>query len=76
MQRQFIQQAIVTVLGEGRGMSLPRHFSHEARYPLDPERVSYRRSHPFRVKRLSAKVPEGHFTGVISCSSSQGKKTI
>ena len=76
VQRQLIQQAIEAIRRKCRGERLPRRSSHQSRHPLQPRRVVYRRSHPFRVKRLSAKSCDAHFTGVISCISSQGKKTI
>lgn len=73
---QLIQQAIKSIGRKCRGKCLSRHSSHQSCHPLQPRRIVYRRSHPLSVNRLSAKAPERHFTGVISCNNSHGKNTI
>ena len=49
---------------------------HQRCHPGEPLCIAYRCSHPFTVKRLSANACDGQTTGVISCNTALGKKTI
>jgi hypothetical protein len=66
-RRQVIGLVIEPAV-EARRWKLSCSFTDQALNPRQPSRVFYWCSHPFRVKRLSAKAPEGHRTGVISCA--------
>jgi len=76
MQRQFVEQAVETIWRKCRSLRLPRHSPDQSCHPLQPSRIVYCRSHPFKVNRLSAKRADEHFTAVTSCISSHGKNTI
>ena len=73
VQWQFIQQAIETGPGEASRCGFAATLPHQTGHPFQPGRIVYSRSHPFSVKRLSAKARDGHFTGVISCIVSTEK---